>query len=160
MSFYRAFQWYHSHADPIWPDGTFKIIRCPLWCISSSHSLMHPFSSLTDASLFPSLVHFFPDWWIPSSHSLMHHFFFPHWCIPSSHSLMHFLFFFPIWCNSSSHSLMYFFFPGWCIPSSHSLMHFFFPNWCLPSSHNRMHPFSSITDAFLLPTVWCTLFIT
>jgi hypothetical protein len=22
MSFKRAFQWYHSHADPIWPDGT------------------------------------------------------------------------------------------------------------------------------------------
>jgi hypothetical protein len=21
MSFKRAFQWYHSHADPIWPDG-------------------------------------------------------------------------------------------------------------------------------------------
>jgi hypothetical protein len=25
MSFYRAFQWYHSNADPIWLDGTFKI---------------------------------------------------------------------------------------------------------------------------------------
>ncbi len=24
MSFSRAFQWYHSHLDPIWPDGTFK----------------------------------------------------------------------------------------------------------------------------------------
>ncbi len=24
MSFLRAFQWYHSPADPIWPDGTFK----------------------------------------------------------------------------------------------------------------------------------------
>ncbi len=24
MSFSRAFQWYHSHAEPIWPDGTFK----------------------------------------------------------------------------------------------------------------------------------------
>ncbi len=24
MSFSRAIQWYHSHADPIWPDGTFK----------------------------------------------------------------------------------------------------------------------------------------
>jgi hypothetical protein len=24
MSFLRAFQWYHYHADPIWPDGTFK----------------------------------------------------------------------------------------------------------------------------------------
>jgi hypothetical protein len=24
MSFTRPIQWYHSHADPIWPDGTFK----------------------------------------------------------------------------------------------------------------------------------------
>ncbi len=24
MSFSRAFQWYHSHLDPIWPDGTFN----------------------------------------------------------------------------------------------------------------------------------------
>ncbi len=24
MSFSRAFQWYHSHLDPNWPDGTFK----------------------------------------------------------------------------------------------------------------------------------------
>ncbi len=24
MSFSRPIQWYHSHADPIWPDGTFK----------------------------------------------------------------------------------------------------------------------------------------
>jgi hypothetical protein len=24
MSFWRAFQLYHSHADPIWPDGTFN----------------------------------------------------------------------------------------------------------------------------------------
>ncbi len=23
MSFSRPMQWYHSHADPIWPDGTF-----------------------------------------------------------------------------------------------------------------------------------------
>ncbi len=25
MSFLRPFQWYHSQADPIWPDGTFKV---------------------------------------------------------------------------------------------------------------------------------------
>ncbi len=25
MSFSRAFQWYHSHLDPIWPDGTFNV---------------------------------------------------------------------------------------------------------------------------------------
>ena len=26
MSFSRAFQCYHSHLDPIWPDGTFKTL--------------------------------------------------------------------------------------------------------------------------------------
>ncbi len=25
MSFSRPIQWYHSHADPIWPDGTFNM---------------------------------------------------------------------------------------------------------------------------------------
>ncbi len=25
MSFSRPIQWYHSHADPIWPDGTFNL---------------------------------------------------------------------------------------------------------------------------------------
>jgi hypothetical protein len=24
MSFLRPIQWYQSHADPVWPDGTFK----------------------------------------------------------------------------------------------------------------------------------------
>ncbi len=24
MSFSRPIQWYHSHADPIWPDGNFN----------------------------------------------------------------------------------------------------------------------------------------
>ncbi len=24
MFFSRPIQWYHSHVDPIWPDGTFK----------------------------------------------------------------------------------------------------------------------------------------
>jgi hypothetical protein len=24
MSFSRPIQWYHSHADPIWPDGIFN----------------------------------------------------------------------------------------------------------------------------------------
>ncbi len=27
MSFSRPIQWYHSHADPIWPDGTFKTLH-------------------------------------------------------------------------------------------------------------------------------------
>ncbi len=26
MSFPRPIQWYHSHADLIWPDGTFKCL--------------------------------------------------------------------------------------------------------------------------------------
>ncbi len=27
MYFYRAFQWYHSYADPIWPEGTFNFLK-------------------------------------------------------------------------------------------------------------------------------------
>jgi hypothetical protein len=27
MSFSRPIQWYHSHADPIWLDGTFKSVE-------------------------------------------------------------------------------------------------------------------------------------
>jgi hypothetical protein len=30
MSFQRAFQWYRSHADPIWPDGTFNKSMCEI----------------------------------------------------------------------------------------------------------------------------------
>ncbi len=26
MSFSSSIQWYHPHADPIWPDGTFNPI--------------------------------------------------------------------------------------------------------------------------------------
>ncbi len=42
MSFSRAFQWYHSHLDPIWPDGTFKarVSACTFFkCPNLSHSL-------------------------------------------------------------------------------------------------------------------------
>ncbi len=37
MSFSWAFQWYHFHLDPIWPDGTFKVfflaslLFCFIW---------------------------------------------------------------------------------------------------------------------------------
>ncbi len=31
MSFSRPIQWYHSHADPIWPDGIFKGTAQPDW---------------------------------------------------------------------------------------------------------------------------------
>jgi hypothetical protein len=27
MTISRPFQWYHSHADPIWPDNTFKLSK-------------------------------------------------------------------------------------------------------------------------------------
>jgi hypothetical protein len=26
MSFSRPFQWYHSNADPTWPDGSFNVL--------------------------------------------------------------------------------------------------------------------------------------
>ncbi len=40
MSFSRPIQWYHSHADPVWPDSTFnsrfsrkfKCFAVPLIC--------------------------------------------------------------------------------------------------------------------------------
>ncbi len=41
MSFSRPFQWYHSHADPIWPDGTFKQIGNKLTI--NQHSLRRSF---------------------------------------------------------------------------------------------------------------------
>ncbi len=36
MSFSRAFQWYHSHLDPIWLDGTFKMA----WVLRMSKNAM------------------------------------------------------------------------------------------------------------------------
>ncbi len=30
MSFSWAFQWYHFHSDPIWPDGTFNKLALPV----------------------------------------------------------------------------------------------------------------------------------
>ncbi len=29
MSFSRPIQWYHSHVDPIWPDGNLIILLAP-----------------------------------------------------------------------------------------------------------------------------------
>jgi hypothetical protein len=39
MSFSRPIQWYHSHADPIWPDGTFfkTEIHCTVQMRIPSH---------------------------------------------------------------------------------------------------------------------------
>jgi hypothetical protein len=31
MVFTRPIQWYHSHADPIWLDGTFKVHKCKIF---------------------------------------------------------------------------------------------------------------------------------
>ncbi len=30
MFFSRAIQWYHSHADPVWPEGTLKALAAHL----------------------------------------------------------------------------------------------------------------------------------
>ncbi len=37
MSFSRPIQWYHSHVDPIWPDGTFKIPSESLFFLQPEH---------------------------------------------------------------------------------------------------------------------------
>ncbi len=35
MSSSRPIQWYHSHADPSWPDGTFKHVHAGIaYCTS------------------------------------------------------------------------------------------------------------------------------
>ncbi len=41
MSFSRPIQWYHSHADPIWPDDTFNVwVAEGAWaCASTSATL-------------------------------------------------------------------------------------------------------------------------
>ncbi len=31
MFFSKPMQWYHSHADPIWPDGTFNMVTSKNW---------------------------------------------------------------------------------------------------------------------------------
>ncbi len=31
MSFSRPIQWYHSHADPIWPTVPLNLQSCILW---------------------------------------------------------------------------------------------------------------------------------
>ncbi len=39
MSFSRAFQWYHSHLDPIWPDSTFNHAQHYKYKDDTSHYL-------------------------------------------------------------------------------------------------------------------------
>jgi hypothetical protein len=46
MSFSRPIQWFHSNADPIWPDGIFKthLFLCASWyCICLNFVLDHLF---------------------------------------------------------------------------------------------------------------------
>ncbi len=45
MSFKGAFQWYHSHADPIWPDGTFKYTAVLQYLENGSYCNMGDFYS-------------------------------------------------------------------------------------------------------------------
>jgi hypothetical protein len=42
MTFFRPIQWYHSHADPIWPDGTFKATCRMDWERDPGHSYVAP----------------------------------------------------------------------------------------------------------------------
>ncbi len=39
MSFSWAFQWYHFHLDPIWPDGTFNNAETEIDCIEDDDSI-------------------------------------------------------------------------------------------------------------------------
>ncbi len=51
----KGFQWYHSHADPIWPDGTFKKLRiCGLAHLRSS-GMSPKFADLRFSDLKKSL---------------------------------------------------------------------------------------------------------
>jgi hypothetical protein len=67
MSFPRPIKWFHSHADPIWPDGTFnksakllsfegirKRAECLLYCTTAQYILIITFSSPS----FHSFQHF------------------------------------------------------------------------------------------------------
>ncbi len=61
MSFSRPIQWYHSHADPIWPDGTFKPERKEMKTCStvSLHSARSMLTMRSYISFFP-FTPFFP----------------------------------------------------------------------------------------------------
>ncbi len=56
MSFSRPIQWYHSHADPIWPDSTFKRNpRSSSFLISGLHS---PLSASANTTRMPTFFLF------------------------------------------------------------------------------------------------------
>ncbi len=56
MSFSRAFQWYHSHLDPIWPDGTFNyfitsVIQVRICIFKQPKTIADPNQSIKGAIL-------------------------------------------------------------------------------------------------------------
>jgi hypothetical protein len=72
MSFSRNIQWYHSHADPIWPDSTFKPRRnTPLSCRSFylAVSCSYPHLLLFRAFFF---FYFPPFFFIPATFIYRH----------------------------------------------------------------------------------------
>ncbi len=54
MSFSRPIQWYryHSHEDPIWPDGTFNVNQTTPW--NSLKNLTKIFISFFITVVYPS----------------------------------------------------------------------------------------------------------
>ncbi len=47
MSFSRPIQWYHSHEDPIWPDGTFNLFLNTAWINNHEVTLKVAIKTLT-----------------------------------------------------------------------------------------------------------------
>jgi hypothetical protein len=58
MSFSRPIQWYHSHADPNWPDGTFNVFFLNTHSLSRRYK-MHGISHLApeDVEAAPPPTH-------------------------------------------------------------------------------------------------------
>ncbi len=65
MSFSWAFQWYHFHLDPIWPDGTFQYVQkllrnidefeakglvCVIWGTKFDHNLLYMYLWINNLS--------------------------------------------------------------------------------------------------------------
>ncbi len=82
MSFSRAFQWYHSHLDPIWPDGTFKERRHrPSITTQISPGWVTVLQPARRASLLGHLSsHRLQPHWVLSYPS-------PHWSLPAERDL-------------------------------------------------------------------------
>ncbi len=63
MSFSRAFQWYNSHLDPIWPDGTFKDMSYLFFPIIKGR----PSDKQLSAQIIPVQIHPHPNTPLPMS---------------------------------------------------------------------------------------------